>query len=142
LVRFVQTLIAFRKSQPSVRSTRFLRGEPSGPGALPDVCWYGNDGNHIDWNSTAHSLVCLLGAPRPEAGRRAGSDILTFFHGGRMPQDFVFPKLAFNLQWRLFIDTAAESPLDIYPAFDGPAPPDSGRITLSDRSLVCYVASE
>ncbi|MBX3413454.1 MAG: glycogen debranching protein GlgX [Pirellulales bacterium] len=141
LVRFVQILIEFRKNQPSLRSTRFLRGEPRGPGALPDVGWYSPNGNYIDWDCVGHSLACLLGAPRPEAGRRSGNDILIFFHGGRMPQDFVFPKLAFNLNWRLFIDTAAESPKDVYPGIDGPEAPASGRITLSDRSLVCYVAT-
>jgi glycogen operon protein len=47
--------------------------------------------------------------------------------------------VAKGLRWRLFIDTAAESPHDIYPELDGP-PPVTGALALLDRSLRCYVA--
>ena len=45
-----------------------------------------------------------------------------------------------QLSIRLFVDTGAEPPLDVYPDKDGPAPPLSGRIALADHSLRLYVA--
>ena len=42
--------------------------------------------------------------------------------------------------WRLFIDTAAETPGDVYPEANGPAVPATGRIKLVNHSLRCYVA--
>ena len=41
LVRFVSELIAFRKREPTVRRTTFMKGEPRRPGELPDVSWFG-----------------------------------------------------------------------------------------------------
>ena len=40
LVRFVQALIAFRRSEPTVRRTDFLTGQPVRPGGLPDASWF------------------------------------------------------------------------------------------------------
>ena len=40
LRRFCQALIAFRKAEPTVRQTNFLRGQPRRPGGLPDVSWF------------------------------------------------------------------------------------------------------
>jgi glycogen operon protein len=47
--------------------------------------------------------------------------------------------LAQGIEWRLFVNTAADSPADIYPDADGPGPVD-GKLVLLDHSLVCYVA--
>ena len=41
-------------------------------------------------------------------------------HSGGNPQKFVVPRTAAELPWRLFVDTAAESPKDIYPGATGP----------------------
>ncbi|MCE9545957.1 MAG: glycogen debranching protein GlgX, partial [Planctomycetia bacterium] len=39
LVRFVRSLIKFRKAEPTVRRENFLRGTADSPGELPDVSW-------------------------------------------------------------------------------------------------------
>jgi hypothetical protein len=56
------------------------------------------------------------------------------------PRAFVVPELVRTIRWRQFIDTAAESPRDIFPALDGPEPPLTGPVKLAERSLVCYIA--
>ena len=38
--------------------------------------------------------------------------------------------------------TAADPPSDVYPNYDGPPPPRSRRLTLSYRSLCCFVAAK
>jgi hypothetical protein len=43
--------------------------------------------------------------------------------------------------WKKFIDTAAETPGDIYPNSSGPAL-SSNTIKLAERSLVCFVATK
>ena len=47
---------------------------------------------------------------------------------------------AANLKWRLFIDTAAEPPDDIYPEADGPPLAKTGPVVLDGHTLRCYVA--
>jgi isoamylase len=60
-------------------------------------------------------------------------------HAGVEPQEFVLPESALERKWRLFLDTAAESPRDIFPEFDGP-PLAAETLTLAGRSMVCYVS--
>lgn len=142
LWRFCQGLIAFRKRQPTVRRADFLRGEPSAPGHLPDVSWFSPDGGPVDWSNGESSLVCLFGAwPAMGAESVVARHVMLLIHAGWAPRHFTLPKLAEGVKWRLFVNTAAESPADIYPDADGP-PPLDGRLTLVERSLMCYVAEE
>jgi isoamylase len=64
---------------------------------------------------------------------------MIMLHSGPHPFEFKPPVPAANINWRLFIDTAADAPDDIYPDADGPA---LGRdpIILDGRTLRCYVA--
>jgi glycogen operon protein len=140
LLRFVRTLIQFRRQEPTVRRTTFLRGEPALPGALPDVSWFSADGKSFDWHQNDHSLIVLLGAPKAGGGS-AGRNVLMLVHGGFAPREFELPTVARNFTWRMFFDTAAASPKDIYPACDGPTLPRSGKLTLQERSMVCYVSN-
>jgi glycogen operon protein len=48
------------------------------------------------------------------------------------------PPVTEGVRWRLFIDTAAEMPDDIYPDADGP-PPEHEPMVLEAHSLRCYV---
>ncbi len=143
LYRFCQVLIAFRKAEPTVRREDFLSGRPCRPGGLPDVSWFNAHGGTIDWGHDDRSLVCLLGAaPRSDPEAVPNHHVLIVMHAGVDARDFILPPVARSLSWRLFIDTAAFSPSDIYPGLDGPAPPPTGVVPAEPRSLVCYVAPD
>jgi len=143
LLRFVQALIAFRRAQPTVRRTNFLHGQPTGRRGLLDVNWYDADGTDVDWSDKQNpSLVCLLAAPT-SAEDPAGEarDLLLLLNPSADSVVFHVPRVAKGASWRLFVDTAADSPYDIFPGLDGPKPPVAGKLTLSERSLRCYVAT-
>ena len=143
LVRFVRSLIAFRKSQPSVRQTSFLTGRPLRPGGLADVSWFAADGGPVDWSVCSSSLVCVLAAaPVSISAPGPHYHLLMCFHGGAHEQEFAIPNAVTSLPWRLFINTAAKPPGDIYPTFDGPEPPVRNRFMLQSHSMVCYVAPD
>jgi glycogen operon protein len=137
MLRFTQALIEFRKKQPNVRRPSFLSG--TGPaGQLPDVSWFGADGQAVDWTGPHKSLVCVLGT--------AGLDdpsaryIMLLLHAGGEAQEFIVPASMRRLPWRLFVDTAAEAPGEIYPEANGPPVPAGGRFKMINHSLRCYVA--
>jgi glycogen operon protein len=67
-------------------------------------------------------------------------NVLILFHAGTLPREFALPAMAREIHWNLFVNTAAESPADIYPNLDGP-PPVDGKLVLLDRSLICYVSA-
>ncbi len=143
LLRFVQALTEFRRREPTVRQTEFLRGRPRRPGGLPDASWYGADGRPVDWQLDERSLQCLLAAvPQSNPTAPPHHHVLMLFHAGAEPRRFVLPELARGIAWWQFINTASPSPRDIYPGLDGPAPPADGEIELADRSTVVYVARD
>jgi glycogen operon protein len=137
MLRFCQTLIAFRKEQPNVRRVTFLTGAPGEEGTLPDVSWYGPNGNPMDWNQASKSILCVFGT--------AGLDdptvrpVMLLLHAGDTTQDFTIPPAVRSLPWKQFIDTSAEAPADIYPALDGPPLPPSGQLRMIHHTLMCYV---
>jgi len=154
LVRFVQSLIAMRRSNPTLRRRSFLSGIPARQGELPDVSWFEPSGQNVDWSNGEQGLICVFGAPAQAVERavepaRAGArnppekarHVMIMLNPIGQPRDFVVPQLVRTIKWRKAIDTAAETPADIFPAGDGPEPPVVGPIRLAERSLVCYVAS-
>ncbi|HEV3003173.1 MAG TPA: glycogen debranching enzyme, partial [Pirellulales bacterium] len=141
LWRFCRALIAFRKRQPTVRRASFLRGEPAAPGLLPDVTWFSAGGGAVAWEHSEPSLICLFGAwPNTGPDGAMARHVMLLVNAGQTPREFRLPPLARGIDWRLFVDTGADSPKDIYPEADGPPPKDCSRI-LIERSLVCYVAA-
>ncbi len=143
LLRFTQALIDFRKNEPSVRREDFLRGKTDRRGELPDVSWFDPAGKQIDWSQDAPQLTCMLRAWTPDDDRDdEGRHLLFFINAGAEPCQFIVPGTARNLDWRQFIDTAAESPADVFPGGGGPRMGRTLRIDLAERSMVVYVADE
>ncbi|MBN1851067.1 MAG: glycogen debranching protein GlgX [Pirellulales bacterium] len=138
MLRFVQSLTAFRRRQPNLRRSEFLLGRSNKNGTLADVSWFGSEGTSVNWHKASQSLVCLLGTSGVDDP--AARPVLILLHAGQHPQKFIIPAIARSLSWRLFIDTAAPSPGDIYPDADGPPPPFGFAMLLDHHTLRCYVA--
>ncbi|MFO0902689.1 MAG: glycogen debranching protein GlgX [Pirellulales bacterium] len=141
LVRFAQSLIAFRREQPGVRREYFLTGRSAGEGELPDVSWYSSFGTAVDWHGGDMALTCLLKAPEPAADPTGkGKNILLLVNASGDSRDYFLPPVAKGLDWRQFFNTSEAHPYDVYPQQDGPQLPESGRITVPHRALLCFVA--
>ena len=143
LWRFCQALIAFRRAEPGVRRKDFFNAQPVKPSGTPDVGWFCAAGGAVDWSRDERSLACLLAAaPRDNLTAPENHHLLMMFHAGSHPKIFTFPNLAHNIPWRLFIDTATESPKDIFPQLNGPPAPIDGRMRLEGRSMVVFIAPD
>jgi glycogen operon protein len=66
---------------------------------------------------------------------------MLLIHAGTLPREFALPPMPRSVAWRLFINTAAESPFDAYPNLDGPAPPAGGKLVIPAKTVVCYVST-
>jgi glycogen operon protein len=154
LVRFVRELIRFRLGNPTLRRRSFLVGGPTESGALPDVAWFGPDGQPIDWQMADGGISCFLAAPTPErlvagnnleAGGMAGvpRHVLVMAHAEATPKEFALPvpSIIRSLPWRLFVHTGRPAPNDIFGDGRGPLVAGSEPLQLPGRSLVCLVAS-
>ncbi len=140
--RFVRALVAFRRDQPTVRQKHFLGGYPTGRRGLFDVNWYNNLGTAVDWDSGDSMLTCLFASPSKDNDpENIGRDVLLMMNGSHSPQQFILPPVAKGTSWRMFVDTAATSPSDVYPDLNGPRPPAAGKFVMPERSVRIYVAS-
>ena len=142
LLRFVQTLIEFRKSQPTVRRTQFLTGQPEDGRVIPDVSWYGPNGAPLDWGQNILSMTAYIAAPsRQEDPEGAGRDMVMMFNSTGEDRNFAMPEIGRGKQWNLFLNTGAESPDDIFPELNGPAPPNNRQIDTACHSMRVYIAA-
>jgi glycogen operon protein len=143
LVRFTRELIAFRRKQPTVRRKTFLSGEYINGSPIPDVSWFGPAGTPVEWNGSDLALVAVLAKPGAEEDPQdRGRDLLLMFNANYQPRRFLLPPVVHERRWKLFLDTAADTPKDVYPKYDGPAPPASGVLELDGKSVRVYVADE
>ncbi|QDU96179.1 glycogen debranching protein GlgX [Lignipirellula cremea] len=143
LLRFVRALIKFRRDQPTVRREDFLTGVARTDDALPDVSWYSPLGTAVDWRSTDLTLICLLKKPDAEHDPKGqGRNVLILANATTVSREFILPPIAKGLRWRLFCNTAARPNSDIFPNYDGPPPPPSGRLMLPHHAMCVYLSQE
>jgi glycogen operon protein len=115
LLAFVKFLIAFRKSQPTLRRGVFLTGKPTSNGK-PDVVWLtplGFEATEEDWRyPDARCLAFLLNgeARRPPAEHNPeGANpyhLLCFLNAHFDAMAFVVPN-GYVPRWQIVVDTAA-----------------------------------
>ncbi|MEC9091170.1 MAG: glycogen debranching enzyme, partial [Planctomycetota bacterium] len=141
LKHFVQALIEFRKKEPTVRRRLFLTGETNSTG-LPDVSWYGDSGAEVDWEKNTSALICLLSAnvARDFSHAQLAKNVLVFFNANHEPQEFHLPSSAREMDWRLFVDTAADPPEDIFPDFRPVEKRDLEKQVLIGKSTRVFVS--
>jgi glycogen operon protein len=142
ILRFCRELILFRRKEPTLRQRNFLIGQPRKAGALPDISWHGPSGGNVNWsNGLGRSLICLISAiPHSEDVDPSRHHVMMMCHAGTQPREFRFPDAAKRFRWQLFLDTAAPSPNDIHPDFDGPFANVNKPLTLESLSMRVYLA--
>ena len=139
LSRFERSLVQFRRRQPTVRRKSFLQGITTGD-KQQDVRWLNALGQQVDWGGHVKTLMCWISRPGIEDDPAcAGRDVLLLFNASPEPCHFRLPPTAATNAWRLLVDTAADTPYDIYPDANGPSPPP-GKFKFAGRSMRCYVA--
>ena len=140
LLRFVRTLVEFRRNQPTVRRRAFLTGRPIDGRMTPDVSWYAPDGSPLDWGQSELSMTAYIAAPsRADDPEGLGRDMILMFNSTGQIREFQMPEAGRGMVWNLFVDTAADSPHDIYPGIDGPTPPQNRVVEMAHHSMRVYI---
>ncbi len=143
LLRFVQTLTKFRREQPTVRRKSYLTGQPVDGRKIPDVSWYSPQGTPLDWGQHDLAMISYIAAPsRADDIEGAGRDLLMFFNSTGQTRSYKMPEVGRGMRWKLFIDTAAVPPQDIYPKANGPLSPADRVIEMPHHSLKLFVSQK
>ncbi len=141
LLRFVQSIIRFRRDQPTVRRRSFLTGRPVDGRMIPDVSWYGIGGKPLDWGQHELAMVAYIGAPaKVDDLEGLGRDVLMLFNSTGQIRNFQLPEIGRGLTWNLFVDTAGLNGNDVYPELDGPMPPSNRIVDMPCHSMKVYVS--
>ena len=140
MLRFVQGLIRFRREQPGVRRKTYLTGKPVGDRLIPDVSWFSPDGKTLDWGQQTLAMMAYIAAPHPSDDPESlGRDLVMMFNSTGQDREFMMPAFATGTQWNLFVDTAAESPADIFPDLNGPMLAFQDKVHLLHHSFKVFV---
>ena len=113
IYRFSREVIAFRKRHPIFYRPHFFSGKN---GQTIDIQWFSHTGGEPDWGPQSQTLMCLIDGHHELIGEnRSDQDALIMFNNSPQALLFQLPPAPPGKYWKLVIDTALPSPLDILP---------------------------
>ncbi|QJW94646.1 glycogen debranching protein GlgX [Frigoriglobus tundricola] len=106
ICRFTRGMIAFRRAHPVLSAEHFYTGT--------EILWFGPDGGPPDWfDPKQNQVACLI----QEDERNA---LCSMFNAAPDEIDFRLPPVPAGRQWYRTVDTARESPQDLFAAGEEP----------------------
>jgi glycogen operon protein len=113
IFEFTKKLIAFRKNHPSLRHTKFLKGDTAPGFSAPDISWHGVKAFEPDWTPSSNFIACLLcGQYSRFDTSNDDSDIYIAFNSSAYNLTVTLPESPSGLSWKRIIDTSLSSPDD------------------------------
>lgn len=125
-MRFVRTLVRFRKRNPLLRRRTFVA---EGPGSAP-VTWHGHTPYRPDWSSGATCLGMHLKDPA------RGDDVYVVANAAHEAHRVELPPPSEGRRWHFVADTYREPPADAFEEGREPPVADPDRLEVGPRSVV------
>ncbi len=143
IYRFARKMIAFRKRHPIFYRSRFFTGE-GGVGSGPDIQWFSDTCNEVDWESPENrTLMCLIhGYPGLSSPDYAYNDALLMFNSSRQDVHFQLPPAPYGKIWKIAIDTAMPPPFDIRAKGAESFPAAQSTYQVYEESMVVLLSFE
>ena len=126
LVRFVKTLVRFRKRNPLLRRRSFV---PEGPGSAP-VTWHGHTPFRPDWSPGSTCLGMHLKDPE------RGADVYVVANAHHETHRVELAPPSEGRRWHLLADTYREPPGDVFEEGTEPLLADPAHLDVGPRSVV------
>jgi isoamylase len=142
LLRYVRTLIAFRRHHASLHRADWFTGEDCIGSGYPDISWHGVEPNQPDWGEHSHSLAFMICGQHNHALGGSGEFFYAAFNMHTEALSFALPGLPRGWSWHLLADTSRPSPEDIYEAGSEPRLGEAPMMTLIPKSCTLCVGRE
>ncbi|MCL2520723.1 MAG: glycogen debranching protein GlgX [Spirochaetaceae bacterium] len=133
LLRFYKALLAFKGQTAALQRQSFFLGDNCNSSRFKDIIWYNPDGSTPKWDNLTNTLSCRISGETAITGEEDTGDIAFFFNPTGKEITFILPPLRAGHHWFLKINTAENSPKDIY---DGTGPIVSYSLIVKDHSAV------
>jgi len=86
-------------------------------------------------------MMVYISAPaRADDPEGLGRDLLMMFNSTGIARDYAMPQIGRGMNWTLFLDTAGDTPHDIFPLLNGPLPPSNRVVPMVSHSMKVYVS--
>ena len=135
LTAWTALLTQIRRDHAAFRDDRFLTGQPTGGGVLPDAEWFAADGKAMevgDWNDPHGPVLVLVLAAQ-------GDRVALAVNRGRAPGRIVLPEARGGHVWQLIADSSA--PGWAVTGIDGPVDiPARSVLVLGEAELTAPAA--
>jgi len=137
-LRFVTRCIAFRKQHPALRNTTHFRNQDYVGSGYADISWHGVHAWNADWSSDSRILAFLLCGKHARGGTTPDDYIYVAMNMHWEAHTFEIPSLRDGRVWRVFVNTGAAPPEDIWEPGREPTLPDQ-HYFIGPRSVVILV---
>jgi glycogen operon protein len=138
LLRFVSRCIAFRHAHPVLRARQHLRNADYVGSGIPDVSWHGEQPWAPDWSAGSRRLAFMLCGRHAFGGAATDDDIYVAMNMHWDAAAFGLPAPRPGSQWRVFANTGAAAPGDVFdPGTEPPLSQDW--ILMGPRSIAILV---
>ncbi len=126
IFRFASGMIAFRSAHPILSKEQFYKDD--------EILWFGPQGGLPDWaDPKEKQFACLIHEGKQSA-------LYLMFNAGDDALDFTLPPVAQGARWHQAVDTARDSPQDLFAAGDELLCSDQQTYRLGSRSSVIVLA--
>ena len=142
LLRFVRTIIAFRRQHASLHREDWFTGEDCIGSGYPDISWHGVEPDKPDWGEHSHSLAFMICGQHDHALGGAGEFFYAAFNMHTEALPFTLHELPRGWSWRLLADTGRPSPDDIFEAGSEPRLDGGPTLTLIPKSCALCIGRE
>ena len=113
LFRFVRMLIELRLRHPIFRRPESLRGRIHAYDALPDVCWFSENGKLMDWSKSNNFVAFRLDGCHAEIFTdKDDNDFFIMLNPSEKDKSVRIPKAINCKNWYRIIDTSVPYPND------------------------------
>ncbi len=139
LVEFTRKLIAFRLAHPAFLRPEFYTGHDTDFNRMPDITWFTETGDLVDWARVGRTLALRIDGSRAEIqADRDDNDFLLVFSSASHRVRVVLCEPPPGKRWHRVMDTARMHPDDFVPA--GVPEPETGTYSCAGRSAVLFLS--
>ena len=141
LYRFAKEIIKFRLRHPGFMRPEFFTGRGGTYKAIPDISWFDEYGNAINWDKIGYYLALrLLGSKADTLADRDDNDFYIMFNADIEIKNFTLAIPPQKKQWFRAVDTGLSSPSDILELGKEEALATQKAYSVKARSLVILIS--
>jgi glycogen operon protein len=143
LYRFVKEMIAFRLRHHGFMRPEFFTGKGGAYNGIPDISWFDEGGEDIDWDEIGYYLALrLLGTKADTLADRDDNDFYIMFNANADPYTFKIADPPPKKKWYRAVDTGHTSPNDILPLGNEEPLASQKSYSVKARSIVILISKE